>query len=293
MRQETNNTLTRTVLRRSVTRVAASLVALAAIFGQCDADEPIRVLCYNIHYGQGTDGQYDIERLAKVINQARPDLVALQEVDVGVKRSGRVHEARRLAELTGMAVRFGPTQHYEGGLFGNAILTRYEILDVLIHPLPYIESTPQRTTYPRGAIAVTVRTPGGQPLRFISTHFQHNVPEDRVAEAKAINRLFAKDQDSTPTILAGDMNATPQSEPIKILLHQWTVAIEEPPAPSAPATAPRSRIDYVFFRPADKFRLASTNVIDEPVASDHLPVFAGLELLSQAQPALNQEEDRP
>lgn len=286
MRPETNHTLTRIVLRPNATRVAATLVALAGIFGHCDADEPIRVLCYNIHYGQGTDGQYDIDRLAKVINQTRPDLVALQEVDVGVKRSGRVHEARRLAELTGMAVRFGPTQHYEGGLFGNAVLTRYKILDVQIHPLPYTESTSQRTTYPRGAIAVTVRAPGGQPLRFISTHFQHNVPEDRVAEAKAINRLFADDQNSTPTILAGDMNATPQSEPIKILLHEWTVAIEKPPVPSAPATAPRSRIDYVFFRPANKFRLASTKVIDEPVASDHLPVFAGLELLNRAQPAL-------
>ncbi len=274
----------RTIPTRSITRIAASLIALTLIVGQCDADETIRVLCYNIHYGQGTDGKYDVERLANVINRSRPDLVALQEVDVGVKRSGRVHQARRLAELTGMAVRFGPTQHYEGGLFGNAVLTRYEILDVLIHPLPYTESTPQRSTYPRGAIVVTVRTSGGQRLRFISTHFQHNVPEDRVAEAKAINRLFAKDKDSTPTILCGDMNATPQAEPIKILLQEWTGAIEEPPAPSAPATAPRSRIDYIFFRSADRFRLVSTKVIDEPVASDHRPVFAELEFLNQQQP---------
>ncbi len=274
----------RTIPRRSITRIAASLIALTLIVRQCDADETFRVLCYNIHYGQGTDGKYDVERVANVINRSRPDLVALQEVDVGVKRSGRVHQARRLAELTGMAVRFGPTQHYEGGLFGNAVLTRHEILDVLIHPLPYTESTPQRMTYPRGAIAVTVRTFSGQRLRFISTHFQHNVPEDRVAEAKAINRLFAKDKDSTPTILSGDMNATPQAEPIKILLQEWRGAIEEPPAPSAPATVPRSRIDYILFRPADKFRLVSTKVIDESVASDHRPVFAELEFLNQQQP---------
>ncbi len=274
----------RTIPRRNITRIAASLIALTLIVGQCDADETIRVLCYNIHYGQGTDGKYDVERLANVINRSRPDLVALQEVDVGVKRSGRVHQARRLAELTGMAVRFGPTQHYEGGLFGNAVLTRHEILDVLIHPLPYTESTPQRTTYPRGAIAVTIGTSSGQRLRFISTHFQHNVPEDRVAEAKAINRLFAQDKDSAPTILSGDMNATPQSEPIKILLQKWTGAIEDPPAPSAPATAPRSRIDYIFFRSADRFRLVSTKVIDEPLASDHRPVFAEFEFLNQQQP---------
>ena len=112
-------------------RLAFPLIAMMLTFGHCVANETIRVLCYNIHYGQGTDGIYDVERLAKVINQSRPDFVALQEVDVGVKRSGRVHQARRLSELTGMAVRFGPTQHYEGGLFGNAVLTRHEILDVL------------------------------------------------------------------------------------------------------------------------------------------------------------------
>lgn len=235
------------------------------------------MLCYNIHYGQGTEGQYDIERLAKVIQRTQPDLVALQEVDVGVRRSGAVHEAQRLAELTGMAVRFGPTQHYEGGLFGNAVLTRLEILDVQIYPLPYTESTPERTTYPRGAVVVTVRGPGGEPLRFISTHFQHNLPEDRLEEAKAINRLFVKADDATPTILAGDMNATPDSEPIEVLLENWPNATDQPPAPSAPATKPRSRIDYVFFRPANRFRLITAEVLDEPLASDHRPVFAELE----------------
>ena len=89
---------------------------------QGHAGSPIRVLCYNIHYGQGTDGKYDIERLATVINRTKPDLVALQEVDVGVKRSGRVHEAQELADLTGMSVRYGPTQHYQGGLLAMRFL---------------------------------------------------------------------------------------------------------------------------------------------------------------------------
>ncbi|MCA9045536.1 MAG: endonuclease/exonuclease/phosphatase family protein, partial [Planctomycetaceae bacterium] len=239
-------------------RFVAAYVVLAVFIGQCSAGETIRVLCYNIHYGQGTDGKYDVERLANVIKASKPDLVALQEVDVGVKRSGRVHEAQRLAELTGMAVRFGPTQHYEGGPFGNAVLTRFDILDVAIHPLPYTEATPERTTYPRGAIVVTVRTTAGQKLRFISTHFQHNVPEDRVAEAHAINDLFADDHDnSTPTILAGDMNAQPEKKPIRVLLEKWMLAIESPPVPSAPSTNPRSRIDYIFRRPIENFRLIS------------------------------------
>lgn len=251
-------------------------ISLPNVYG-AENTEILRILCYNIHYGQGNDGEYDVERLAKAIKRTKPDLVALQEVDVGVKRSGRVHEAQRLAELTGMAVRFGPTQHYEGGLFGNAVLTRLPILNVVIQPLPYTESTKEKVTYPRGAIAVTVRGPNGKPLRFISTHFQHNVPADRVAEAKAVNKHFATNNE-IPTILAGDMNAKPDSEPIKILLEQWTNAIDEAAAPSAPATKPRYRIDYIFYRPASRFQMVKSEVIAEPMASDHLPVFSILKL---------------
>ena len=234
-------------------------------------DATLRVLCYNIHYGQGNDGEYDLQRLADVINAAKPDLVALQEVDVGVKRSGRVHQARMLAELTGLAVRYGPTQHYQGGLYGNAVLSRLPIQDVHIQPLPYTESTPDRTTYPRGAIAVTVQLPNGDSLKFVSTHFQHNVPEDRVAEAKAINRFFANGK--TPCILAGDMNATPDSEPIRILQEQWANAIDAEQAPTSPSQNPRSRIDYVFSR-GTSLKMIRSEVIDEPLASDHRPVFA-------------------
>lgn len=258
------------------------LILAVGWVNQGRAAEPtrLRVLCYNIHYGQGTDGRYDIERLANVIKKAKPDLVALQELDVGVKRSGRVHQARRLGELTGMAVRFGPAQHYEGGLFGNAVLTRLPILDVVIHPLPYTESSPERVTYPRGAIAVTVRVSNGQSLRFVSTHFQHNVAEDRVAEAQAINKLFAAEE-KLPTILAGDMNAVPDSDPIRELLKRWTNASNANALPTAPAPKPTTRIDYIFYRPSSSFRFVEAEVIEESKASDHRPVFAVLELKSE------------
>lgn len=264
----------------------AFVMAMLAMFStqRVEGAEPqhqLRVLCYNVHWCLGTDGKYDVPRLADVIAKTKPDLVALQEVDVGVKRSGRVHEVQELARLTGLAARFGPTQHYEGGLFGNAVLTRFPILDVSIHPLPYTESTPERTTYPRGAIAVTVRGPDGAPLRFVSTHFQHNVPEDRVAEAKVINELFAGQDDKLRTILAGDMNALPATEPVTELLRKWTNAIDEAATPTAPATKPRSRIDYVFYRSASSFRLIESQVIPEAVASDHRPVLAVLEISGQ------------
>ena len=265
-------------------RQASAILVVIFVLGapQSARAEEIRVLCYNIHYGQGVDGKYDLDRLAQVINAAKPDLVALQEVDVVVKRSGRVHQAQELAKLTKMSVRYGPTQHYQGGLYGNAVLTRLPIQDVAIQPLPYTDSTPERVTYPRGAIAVTVRTPNGVSLRFVSTHFQHNLAEDRLAEAKAINRLFApaksSDGSSLLTILAGDMNATPDSAPIAELKRHWVSTHKEPATPTAPSVNPRSRIDYIFYARNRGVKVREQQVIEESMASDHRPVFAVLEL---------------
>ncbi len=261
-----------------LSNLSRCLLLLALTLSSAHGGDAIRVLCYNIHWCKGMDGKYDVARVAEVIKAMKPDLVALQEVDVGVKRSDRMHEAQMLGKMTGMAVRMGPTQHYEGGLFGNAVLTKLPILDVAIHPLPYTESTPQRTTYPRGAIAVTVKGPNNKPLRFISTHFQHNVPEDRLEEAKAINNLFAKKGENTPTILAGDMNARPDEPPIKELLKRWIHAAKDPSTPTAPSVKPRSRIDYIFHRPKNRFKVLEERVIAEEMASDHRPVFAVLEL---------------
>lgn len=251
------------------------VLALSATL-PADEGSRLRVLCYNIHYGQGTDGRYDIPRLAKVIRESKPDLVALQEVDVGVRRSSQIHEARVLGQLTKMAVRFGPTQHYDGGLYGNAVLSRLPIEDVFIQPLPYSESDSTRTTYPRGAIAVTVRLPNQHSIRFISTHFQHNVAEDRVAEANAICKYFAG-ENHMPSILAGDMNAKPDSQPIAILEKHWLHTAKAPIAPTAPSVNPTSRIDYIFYQPGTKLKLIESRVIDESLASDHRPVLAVFE----------------
>lgn len=241
-------------------------------------DDVLRILCYNIHYGQGNDGVYDLGRLAAVIKAVDPDLVALQEVDVMVRRSGQVHQAEELGKLTGLDVYYGPTQHYEGGLFGNAVLTRLPVSRVWIQPLPYTEATPELTTYPRGFVAVTVRTRGGKDVRVVSTHFQHNVEEDRVAEAEAVNRHLAAEGDSIPTILAGDINAVPDSEPMKVLLSKWTNAIDPESVPTVPSKDPKSRIDYILFRQGDPFEVIETRVIPEAMASDHRPVFSVLKI---------------
>ncbi len=92
----------------------------------------IRVLSYNIRHGEGMDGQVDLARIAAVIRSARPDLVSLQEVDVGTERTNRIDQVATLARLTGMAPIFVGNITYQGGDYGNAILSAYPQL-----PEPY------------------------------------------------------------------------------------------------------------------------------------------------------------
>ncbi len=269
--------------------IQAATLGGAATLATADPTTRLRILCYNIHYGQGMDGKYDIPRIAEVIKAAKPDVVALQEIDVHVERSGRIHELRMLADETGMAGRYGPTQHYQGGLYGNGILSNLPFRDNHIQPLPYTEATPDLVTYPRNAFAVVLEAPDGKRVRVISTHFQHaKFEEDRVAEAKSVNQHFASDNPADdvmgaeaaalPTILAGDLNAVPGSLPIEEIEKKWKLVMEEDPVPTVPVANPKNRIDFIAYRMADPVRILEQEVIDEKMASDHLPVFAVLEI---------------
>jgi len=227
----------------------------------------LRVLSYNIHHGRGTDGVIDLPRLARVIRSADPDLVALQEVDERTTRSGGVDEAAELARLTGLQMAFGPQIDYLGGRYGQAILARWPLGPPTVHELPGIGGDRER----RIAVAAEVDAPRGR-LTFVGTHLHHRSEEARSAQARAIVTAFAGVE---RCILAGDINALPESEPLAILAGAWRlVAARDGPPPTFPAGQPTRAIDHVFVRPAAAFEVIDLRVLDEPVASDHRPILA-------------------
>ena len=87
----------------------------------------LRVMTYNIHHGEGLDGKVDLLRIAQLIQREGADIVALQEVDKGVARTARRDLPAELAELTGMACVFSNNFPYQGGEYGNAVLTRFPV----------------------------------------------------------------------------------------------------------------------------------------------------------------------
>lgn len=263
--------------------IGLMVVALFAVsmLGGC-ATKPVRlrVLTYNIHHGEGTDGVFDYERLAAVIKAQKPDLVALQEVDNQTGRSSGIDQAKVLGDLTGLKSLYGMAMAYDGGEYGEAILTSLPIVETHNAPLPY-----SMGHEPRSALMARVRVgQAGQSERhvwFIGTHLDHTRnPADRLAQAKEINRVIGRD-DQALAILAGDLNAVPESEVMQTFYEMWTdsAVVAGNPQPTIPSHNPRRRIDYVLYRPANQFRVIESKVIHEPVASDHAPYLTVLELV--------------
>jgi endonuclease/exonuclease/phosphatase family metal-dependent hydrolase len=245
--------------------------------GRASAETPtLRLLSYNIHHGRGTDGAIDLPRIAAVITRTQPDLVALQELDRQTRRSGGVDQAARLGELTGMQFVFGQALEYDGGQYGEAILSRWQFRETRLHPLPADPGFE-----PRAALACRVAWSPGRDLWFVATHLDHTHADgQRRAQLREIVRLFPADG-PTPVLLAGDLNATPESPVLELLRPAWMSAGGGPTWPSA---EPRKQLDYVFLRRSDAWHVEGVESIDQQVASDHRPLLVVLQWRPAGRP---------
>jgi len=256
------------------------LFAAVMTFGMAYADDKpaadvpkeLCVLSYNIHIGIGNDGKLDLERTAKTIMEQKPDLVAIQEIDRHTERTKNVDQVAELQRLTGMHVAFGKTINLGSGEYGIAILSKYPIKEHKITQLPQLGNREDR-----GVLEATIQLDDKTTLLFACTHFCHQSEERRTMQAEKINEVFA--ERGGLIILAGDFNATPGSKTIETLKAKWSDATNE--EPTCPSDRPRSKIDYIFYRPADMLRVKETRVIQDPVTSDHLPVLSVLELVGR------------
>lgn len=265
--------------RRSILGMFGAGILSRSGVAQSTNGPMIRILSYNIHIGIGLDKALELERIAAIIREQQADLVALQEVDRNAERSQRIDQPAELARLTGMHVVFGRTLFHgpsaESGEYGNAVLSRFPIATSQNHELPAAPGVE-----PRCALEIRVEwpTPGQQPLpiRFIATHFDHTSEANRIAAAETLNAL-AESSPELPTFLAGDLNATPDTEPVRMLRQRWELAGAPDAYPSFPADAPTRQIDYILYRPAESWNPVDVHVVDEAVASDHRPILAVLQ----------------
>jgi endonuclease/exonuclease/phosphatase family metal-dependent hydrolase len=250
-----------------------------------------RLMTYNVHGCVGVDRKLDVGRIAAVIGQARPDIVALQELDVGRARSGGVDQAHAIATRLGMSCHFNSALSVEEERYGDAILTAFPERLVKSGPLP----TPPRLRRlePRGAIWVEIMTPDG-PLQVINTHLGLVPQEQRTQVASLIGRDWLGHPDCRdPTVLLGDFNATRRYAAYQVLARRLRDVQRDQDGRQRPGRVVRTfpsrlpvlRIDHVFV--SASIEVGSVFAPDTAlarVASDHLPLVVDLTALTSPSP---------
>lgn len=234
----------------------------------------VRVLTFNILHGATTKGDFNLDLLADVINNADPDFVALQEVDFKTKRARNLDLTTELAQRTGMTSYYASAMDYDGGAYGEGVLSKRPIVAARNVALPH-----QPDSEPRAAAEITVVLASGDTIRFIGTHLDHlKDAKDRMMQVKQINKSLV--EGPYPAILVGDLNDVPNSAPITILESKWGAAYKDTKLEyTFPSDAPKVKIDYVMYRPKNRWKVLESETICDEIASDHCAYLVVLELV--------------
>ena len=227
---------------------------------------PLRIVSYNIRHGRGMDEQVNLARTADVLRRLDADLIGLQEVDDRVRRSGGVPQADSLGAALGMYATFGAFMPYQGGRYGLALLSRFPIARETVIRLP-------DGNEPRVALAAEIEIPPfADTIVAIVVHFDW-VEDDRFRYAQAQVVAAALDTIRHPVILLGDFNDDPASRTLAL----FRARAQELAKPAEDhftfsSTRPDQEIDYLFLRGPTRWIPLRTEVITEPLASDHRPL---------------------
>jgi len=241
-----------------------------------DSSKIVKVLSFNILHGATTKGDFDLDRIAKVIIDADPDFVALQEVDYKTNRAKKYDLVTELGWRTKMAPLFARAMPYDGGEYGEGILSKHTFLSSRNIALPYIPGDE-----PRAAVEITTVLPSTDTISFIGTHLDHlKLETNRIMQAKQINKTFSSNR--YPSILTGDLNAEPNSETMTILESIWSPSYDkENPQATYPSDNPTKKIDYVMVYPKHRWKVLKTEIIQDTIASDHCAYLVTLQLLDE------------
>lgn len=191
----------------------------------------MRLITCNIQYGFGSDGRYDLPRIATVLHGA--DIICLQEVERNWPRTGMDDQPALLADMLpahhwvyGPAFDMDASHAVAGRIlhrrrqFGTMILSRLPLEWSRCWPLPKRRMLDPLNTQ-NAALEAMVHTPSG-PLRLLSLHLAH------VGVAERMEQLdFLLHQHARATFEGGPWSGT-DDEPAR----DWTAGQPEPANPA-------------------------------------------------------------
>ncbi|HEX8618949.1 MAG TPA: endonuclease/exonuclease/phosphatase family protein [Thermoanaerobaculia bacterium] len=226
----------------------------------------LTVMSFNIEgHASLLRGDEHIEDVAATIRKYNPDVVGINEAHRGTWQARFGDHVEQLQLLTGMKVAFGRSYTFMGGHFGNAVLTRGDILSTRVHDLP-------GTGEPRSLLETVIRVNGGT-IDFYVTHTTAWASLSQSTRAEQLKCIQAHLRTSVyPYILTGDLNAPPESGEMDMFLRGNGLQFAgDPKTPTHRVM--EQRLDYIL---ADAgWTVRSARVLDDG-PSDHRPVIAEL-----------------
>ena len=238
------------------------LAAIAAVSTATTAGE-LTLMSYNIRGGLGMDDFWDLGRSITVVKKVRPDVLCLQEVDIGTSRSFGVNEPQAMGHILRPIWRysFSKTMDAMGGDYGIAMLYAEKPLseEKIIYPKAAEKNEP------RSLLVCEFKD-----YVVCSTHLTL-IDDERPLAIETMVKTAAKFD--KPVFIAGDFNSTPDSPFMKELQKHFTI-LSDTNVKTAPANNPNCTIDYVVVdnAHAQGVKVEEFKVLDEKEASDHRPL---------------------
>jgi len=232
----------------------------------------LKLLSYNIHSGHDFEGKENLAAIGDFIKEVDADIVGLNEVDMKNERCGGIDQADFLRERAGYSYcAFSPSIEFRGGYYGNALLSKYPILEAEPIAIPAAPDADKHHE-PRSILRCVIDAPCGK-ITVMVTHYGVHAVSERVEGVKKTLELVEKAGDM-PIFFMGDLNATPDSEELKPLyekLYDTAKGFTETALWSISCPNPTKRIDFIF---AKNYKGANTVFVPNVPYSDHCPYIA-------------------
>lgn len=250
----------------------------------------------NWNSGTTDDKRAHLREIARVIQDADLDIVILNEIDFDASWSGRLNQARLIAQAAGYRWRV-EQRNYDAAVpffslrFGNAVLSRFPIVEAHAIDFPTAHWWHPIVFGEKDGVVCSIELPGGALVEVVAVHLESAWEQEEIRNASA-RAIVAHIRTTTgPVIAAGDFNTAPpgfrrlparhaKETAVSILMDELslhTVPLDEPQLYdyTFPSDAPAHVIDWIIV--PERWMIGMREVLDSQL-SDHRPVIMEIEI---------------